>query len=479
MLTTSSRCRIRILLPLILLCSSSIFAQDDLSAKGKALYDQIRQFSLSSAVPAQSLVIRRDRVQMTFNGTFYVSAAVDGHVTGAVFMGTGTFSAAVPPSDFEKANVKRLLGTDVIESDFKTAVLRFSDNTFEEIAKGGALNQSANELAQRLARELDSRVLKETGANLSARVALSILNQEKPGFFFANFDGGKRGRFSFILDYQTRLPVANFDLNAGEKGLIYKYKSDDYENEIWMAFYGLEDYQNRRVTYSDLNDQIDIFHYDMDVDLREHKKAVRLRALVKSQARFSRLRAVSFRIGEDLSEFESWRLKKQLRLKHVRQGQTELAAAQEDWEGGLTVFLPNPTNAGQPLELELLLEGDFLYDAQSIQDSHYPRSTTSWFPQHGYLDRATFDLTFHHPKRLRIASIGKRISEEPDTEDKDLLATKYRMEHPVALATFALARFERHPETVKWEKGDPPIPLEFNSMPGSHAAIKEDFISPK
>ena len=360
------------LLAVILLSPTSILAQDDLSAKGKAVYDQIRQFSLSGALPAQSLVIKRDRVQMTFNGTFYVSGAVDGRVTGAVFVGQGTFNAETPPGEFEKANIRRLLGTDVIESDFKTAVLRFTDNTFEEIAKGSAQNQSTNDLAQKLARELEPRVLKETGINLSARVALSILNQEKPGFFFGNFDGGKRGRFSFVLDYQNRIPVANFDLNAGEKGLIYKYKSDDHENEIWTAFCGLEDYRKGSVTYSDLNDQIDIFHYDMDVDLREHKKAVRLRALVKSRARFPNLQAISFRIGEDLGEYENWRLKKQLRLKQVKQGQTELAAAQEDWEGGLTVFLPSPAQPGQALDLELSLEGDFMYDAESVENSHYP-----------------------------------------------------------------------------------------------------------
>ena len=476
MLTTSSRCRTMILLAFMMLCSPSILAQDELSAKGKAVYDQLRQFSLAGALPAQALVIKRDRVQMTFNGSFFFSGAIDGRVTGAVFVGDGRFSAEVPPGDFEKANVKRLLGADVIESDFKTAVLRFTDNTYEEIARGSNPSQSSNDIAQRLAKELDPRVLKETGANLSARLALSILNQEKPGFFFANFDGGKRGRFSFVLDYQNRIPVTNFDLNGGEKGLIYKYKSDDYENEIWTAFYGVEDYQKRSVTYSDVNDLIDVSHYNMDLDLRQHKKAVRLRALVQSQARFANLRAISLRIGENLGEFESWRLKKQLRLKHVKQGQTELAAVQEDWEGGFTVFLPAPTQLGQPLELEMSMEGDFLYDAETVEDSHYPRSTTTWFPRHGYLDRATFDLTFHHPKRLRIASVGKRLSEEPDPQDKDILETKYRMEQPVPLVTFALAKFERHPETVKWEKGDPPIPLEFNSMPGSHVAIKEDFI---
>jgi hypothetical protein len=46
------------------------------------------------------------------------------------------------------------------------------------------------------------------------------------------------------------------------------------------------------------------------------------------------------------------------------------------------------------------------------------------------------------------------------------------------LVTFALAPYERHTQTVKWEQGGvgDPIPLEFNSLPGGVMAIKEDFI---
>ena len=117
-----------------------------------------------------------------------------------------------------------------------------------------------------------------------------------------------------------------------------------------------------------------------------------------------------------------------------------------------------------------------MYDAETVSDCHYPRSNTTWYPRHGYLDRATFDLTYRHPKRLHIASVGMRLSEEPDPEDKDSLITKYGMQYPVALVTFALGPFERHKEIVKWEKGGEPIPPEFNSLPGSYAAIKEDFI---
>ena len=460
-----------------LLGAHASLAQDNASAKGKEQYEQIKAFSLTGgSAEAKALVLKRDRASMTFDGIFYFTPSIDGHVTGAVFIGEGKFSAEVPPSEFEKDNVKRLLGTQIIESDFKTAVFRFSDDTFDVIGKNRQEGGGANERAQKLATEGQNQILRETGANLAARVALSILNAEKPGFFCATFEGGKRGRFSFLLDYQSRIPVANFDINGGEKGLIFHYKSTDYFNEIWMAFYGLEDYQRGKVTYADVNDPIDITKYDMDLDLREHKKRLGLHARVASEVRYANLRAVSFQIGESLDVFEDQRLKKQLRLKSVRSGGVELAAAQEDWEGGLTVFLPGPAQVGQQLELEFNFEGDFMYDSESVSDCHYPRSNETWFPRHGYLDRATFDLTYRHPKRLRIASVGLRLSEEPDPDDKNTLITKYRMDYPVPLATFALGPWERHKDVIKWEKGGEPTPLEFNSLPGGYKAIKEDFI---
>jgi peptidase M1-like protein len=470
---------IYVLLTTGMLCiPGTVLAQENPPARSKELYDQIKPFSLTGGSAAvKELALKRDRAQMVFNGTFYFTAPIDGRVTGAVFVGEGRFSAAVPTSEFEKDNVKRLIGaTDVIESDFKTAVLRFSDDTFERLALSAS--PGAPEVqTQKLASEFDARILRQTGANLAARLTLSILNQEKPGFFFAAFDGGKRGRFNFLLDYQDRIPVANFDINAGEKGLIFTNRFGDYYNEVWMAFYGLEDYERRIVEYSDVNDMIDVSHYDLTVDLSDYKKAIKLLARVKATTRVANLRAVSFQIGENLGEYESWRLNKQMRLKQARLGTEDLAFVQEDWEGGFTVFLPGNTPAGQTLDLSLNLEGDFMYDAPSC-DCHYPRSNESWFPRQGYLDRATFDLTFRHPKKLKVASGGQRLREEADPDNKNLTITNYRLNRPVPLITFALAPYERHSQMVKWDQGGvgDPIPVELNSLSGSVMAIKEDFI---
>src|SRR5688572_30036588 len=388
------------------------FAQADQSTAARDLYSRIKSAPLSAPVTVNALELKRDRAQMTFTGTFYFAAPVDGRVTGAVFVGDGKMRVEVPPSDFEKENVRRLLGVDVIEADFKTAVFKFSDDTFERLGQSAPSAGTAEAAIQKMASEMEPRILKETGANLSARVALSILNQEKPGFFFGTFDGGKR-RFSFVLDYQNRIPVANFDINAGEKGLIFHYDAPIKNNEIWMAFYALEDYQRNAVGYSDLDDLVDVQHYNLDLDLVDHKRNLRLIARMQAETRSGNIRAIPFQIGEDLGEDESIRLKKNLRLKRAKLGGTEISFAQEDWEGGFTVFLPAAVEARKKLELDLTFEADFMHDGQkfidrnyptfiapnSVVETYYPRSTTSWYPRHGYLDRATFDLTFHHPKK--------------------------------------------------------------------------------
>jgi len=437
-----------------------------------ALYAQIKSFALTGAVDVKGLVLKKDRAEITLDGTVYLTATAGGQITGAVFIGEGKFNLETPPTDFEKDNIRRLTGTDRIETDFKTAVFRFTDDSAQQL--GTVHSTPPNERAEKLAKEFEPRLLKELGLNLSARLAQSILNQEKPGVFFGTFDGGKRGRFNLILDHQTRIPVNSFEINGGEKGIVYTHSSMLDGPEIWTAFYSLEDYKRGNVEYSDMHDLVDILHYDMVLDLRDHKKHLNLKSRIEAQA-LATFRVLNLLVGDDLSD--DWRLQKQLRVKSIKLNGNDAAFVQEDWEGGFSVFLSNPISARSKFVLEIELDGDFIMDAYGkYDDCHYPRSNQSWFPRHGYLDRATFDLTFRHPKKLHIASAGLRLSEEPDPEDNNAVVTKYRMTHPVPLVTFALAPFERHTDVIKWENGAQPVPLEFDSLSGRAASIDEKFM---
>lgn len=463
-------------LVLVMLLLASGAAGTRAQASGKMLYDQIKAFQLTGGkADVTNLTLKRDRVTMTFTGTFYFGAPVDGKVTGAVFIGKGSFSSGPPPSEFEKANVRRLLKADAVESDFGYAVLRFSDDTMSVIGTASQTGDATPQ-AQKRASELDARILEETGANLPARIALSITNGEQPGFFFANFSGGKIKNFNYLLDPQTRIPTANFDLNGGEKGLIFTY-DNLIETEVLMAFYSLADYERRYVTYSDANDLVDITAYDMEIDLRSPKSKLGLRAKAKFVPFADGVKGVPFSIGESLSTYENSRLKKQMRIKSVKSDGKEIEFVQEDWEGGLMIFFPAALRKGEPAEVEFLIEGDFMRqpDIAGAVDFSYPRSNSTWYPRHGYLDRSSFSMSFLHDKKLKVAAVGKRIGEDPWPEDKDVVITKYMVDHPIALATFALGPFLRKGQTLTWDGTTQSIPLEYNSV-GGGVSIKEDFI---
>src|SRR5580765_8282764 len=86
---------------------------------GRSTYDQLKSFSLTGgSAEVSGLTLKRDRAEMTFTGTFYFAAPVGGRVTGAVFVGEGRITASVPPSEFERDNLRRMIGAELVESDF-------------------------------------------------------------------------------------------------------------------------------------------------------------------------------------------------------------------------------------------------------------------------------------------------------------------------------------------------------------------------
>jgi Peptidase family M1 domain len=148
----------------------------------------------------------------------------------------------------------------------------------------------------------------------------------------------------------------------------------------------------------------------------------------------------------------------------------------ENWESGRTVFLPEPLKINERLELDLSLEGDFMTNEGFIQNCYYPRSNVTWFPRHGTLDRATFDLTFRHPTKFRVASPGTRTFDDVDPQDSNTFVSKYQLKQPVAFVTFGLRAFKRHQSSIKWDNGDAPTPLEFNELRNDMILLRENVV---
>src|SRR5215213_3651110 len=88
-------------------------ASTEAQAPDAGIYDQIKAFQLNGGkADVSNRVVKRDRVTMTLNGTIYFAAPAAGRVTGAVFVGRGSFTADAPANDFEKANLRRYLKSE-------------------------------------------------------------------------------------------------------------------------------------------------------------------------------------------------------------------------------------------------------------------------------------------------------------------------------------------------------------------------------
>lgn len=196
-------------------------------------------------------------------------------------------------------------------------MLRFTDDTYDRIGKGSSSADRFPSQALDLARKLEPRLLKETGANISARLAVSLANKESPGFFLAQFDRGKLGRFTFMIDPQCRILNYIFQFDAGENATIFHYShSPNYVNESWMTTRVGRDYANKLVDYSSDFDVVDPKHYRMEIDIREG--GLRTKVRIDFRSLVDNLRAIPMIINNSITAAENKRLKESMRVESAR-----------------------------------------------------------------------------------------------------------------------------------------------------------------
>ncbi len=459
---------------------SNATAQETSPLDPKKMYQALRTFQLGGKrSTANNLVIHVDRAEMTFtSGIFYFSLPIGGRIYEAVFIGEGKFHADPPDNKFEKDNVMRLLNAPDMESDFKTAVLCFTDDTYQTIQSNTTpADVTLSPEAQRLATNFHSQMLKESGANIAGRLSVSLLNNESPGVFIAQFDKGHRGKFNFVLDPQSRIPTTVFRLTAGEKGVIFRYNEFVYRNELWMAFYSLQDYAIGIVPYSDVFDQVAVHRHDIDFDLSDPGKWLKYTDRMDIEVLQDNLNVIQFAINEDLGVANDVRLHDSMRLKFVNgEDGRPLDFIQEDWDCTLTIFLPKPAMRGQKFAIALRLEGKQVYTGATYSICMMPLSD-SWYPRHGFYQRSSYRLVINHKKSQTTVAAGKFNGDRPSAR-KGLIASEWDINVPIPDIAYGIGLYRNYKKPFKGEETKVPFDYYWAVSPnGRSMAPNHDFIA--
>src|SRR5436309_2415609 len=170
----------------------------------REIYDSLNALRVDPAstyhvTATNRIEIVRFDVRLAFeDGAFAFLSALDGRVTGVVFSGRG-HALAVPRGPVEKQQMARFLGAPILDQDFTSVCLRFTDDTASELLRQFEKARLSPETDSAFA-SLWDKFLVSTNPSQSLRILFDSLSRNPRPYFYAWIEGVSSGPFDFVLD---------------------------------------------------------------------------------------------------------------------------------------------------------------------------------------------------------------------------------------------------------------------------------------
>ena len=405
------------------LCSLLIAATASGADKStRETYEQLTALRVESASvyeieDANRIELRRGDVQLSFErGQLAFLQAFNGRLTGAVFSGHGHAFAA-PRDVVEKQQMARFLGAPVLDQEFLSACLRFTDDTAEDLLRqlrnSGLVPHTDSEFAKTW-----NPVFSSLNPGESLRILFETLSQNPKPFFHASIDGVTTGPFDIL-----------FDQSRDESVMLGQAKKSGARTfyDVWASYKGPGS-SAPGVAFRALR-------YSIETSILanaslEAKTEVRLRAetggellLVFQLSRMLSVDEITGERGESLTFFQNEGMN-----LHER------STRGNDY---LYVVLPSAPQRGAEFTLRFRYRGNVIEDAGN--GVFYVGAREVWYPHLGdAADFADYDLTMRWPRRLRLVATGSKLDEH---DDGDFRIGHWRTEKPISVAGFNLGDY--------------------------------------
>jgi len=204
----------------------------------------------------RDITLRRDALSVALNrGAIAFLEPVNGKVTGAVFIGNGEI-VAISPDPLERQQIFKFTGTGILNEPFQTAILRFTDNTYEEmrkeIAEHAQEDVSADDIAQFA--PWDASVAARS-AGLNLRLMADLLESPPRPVFLVELNGEKRGWFDAAFDVRAVEEVSVFQLRQLGATAVA---------DIWTSFNQRSEARNPEAVAHENKAPVDIISYEIE-----------------------------------------------------------------------------------------------------------------------------------------------------------------------------------------------------------------------
>jgi len=377
------------------------------------VYQQLRNAGLSGeAVSVNDIDLKREIGTFHLSGTVCFLTPAQGKVTGAVFMGDGNFVIDTS-SAAERSMLKLLTREAEFSENFSRLVLRFTDSTYDELKKAGAVSSGRCDAG--LLKDSQHTTRHKLKQNLELRILEDVLSTE-PGSLFAAFVHGKRysDKELYMIDPH----------GTPDQVILMTY--DDAIYGVWAGS-NLSEENSRGRPWN----RAHIERQQIDTTV-EKSGNLAGKATTTFVANLNGLRVLPF----DL--FPTLRVQSVL-----TDSGNSLSFVQEDKndDADFGVILAKPLSAGEKLTIATTYAGK---DAVSNEGggNYFPIARSSWYPNNPTVslgEYTTYEMTFRIPKGMKMAATGALVNES--TEGGQNLSV-WKSEVPQTVAGFSFGKFK-------------------------------------
>ena len=386
------------------------------------LYDALNAIRIDPAATYQMaasnrIELRRGGVELYFEeGKLAFFAPNDGHITGFIFSGRGHI-LAFPRELVEKQQMARFLGTPVLDQEFLSAYVRFTDDAADDLLRQFKTANLAPQLDSAFA-SLSDPFLAQFNPSQSFRILEDHLSQNPRPYFYAALEGVETGGFDLLYDPQRIEQVL----------LGQRRKSGDFSHYDAWASYSVPGIVPPPVDFRALD-------YAINTTVMPDN-SLDATAIIHIRAETSGERVLTFQLSRALrADTVTGAQDKPLPyFQNEGMNLQQLNARGNDY---LHVVLPQSSQKGQEFTLRLHYRGNVIQDAGN--GVLFVGARESWYPHLGdQADFAAYDLTMRWPRHLKLVATGAKIDEQDSGEFR---VGHWRSVKPLAIAGFNLGEY--------------------------------------